>query len=57
VFDDDLSPAQGKNLEKLLNVRVIDRTELILDIFARHAKTQQAKIQVELAQLEYSLPA
>ncbi|HET6349182.1 MAG TPA: GTPase HflX [Candidatus Krumholzibacteria bacterium] len=56
VFDDDLSPAQGKNLEKLLNVRVIDRSELILDIFARHAKTQQAKIQVELAQLEYSLP-
>lgn len=56
IFDDDLSPAQGKNLEKLLNVRVIDRSELILDIFARHAKTQQAKIQVELAQLEYSLP-
>lgn len=56
VFDDDLSPAQAKNLEKLLNVRVIDRTELILDIFARHAKTQQSKIQVELAQLEYSLP-
>jgi GTP-binding protein HflX len=56
VFDDDLSPAQGKNLEKLLNVRVIDRSELILDIFARHAKTQQSKIQVELAQLEYSLP-
>jgi len=56
VFDDDLTPAQGKNLEKLLNVRVIDRSELILDIFARHAKTQQAKIQVELAQLEYSLP-
>jgi GTP-binding protein HflX len=56
IFDDDLSPAQGKNLEKLLNVRVIDRSELILDIFARHAKTQQSKIQVELAQLEYSLP-
>jgi len=56
IFDDDLSPAQGKNLEKLLNVRVIDRSELILDIFSRHAKTQQAKIQVELAQLEYSLP-
>jgi GTP-binding protein HflX len=56
VFDDDLSPAQGKNLEKVLGVRVIDRSELILDIFARHAKTQQAKIQVELAQLEYSLP-
>jgi GTP-binding protein HflX len=56
IFDEDLSPAQGKNLEKILNVRVIDRSELILDIFARHAKTQQAKIQVELAQLEYSLP-
>ncbi len=56
IFDDDLSPGQGKNLEKLLNVRVIDRSELILDIFARHAKTQQAKFQVELAQLEYSLP-
>ncbi len=56
VFDDDLSPAQAKNLEKLLNVRVIDRTELILDIFARHAKSTQSKIQVELAQLEYSLP-
>jgi GTP-binding protein HflX len=56
VFDDDLSPAQVKNLEKVLNVRVIDRTELILDIFARHAKSQQSKIQVELAQLEYSLP-
>lgn len=56
VFDDDLSPAQAKNLEKILNVRVIDRTELILDIFARHAKTTQSRIQVELAQLEYSLP-
>lgn len=56
VFDDDLSPAQAKNLEKLLGVRTIDRTELILDIFARHAKTTQSKIQVELAQLEYSLP-
>ncbi|MDH4037478.1 MAG: GTPase HflX [Candidatus Krumholzibacteria bacterium] len=56
VFDDDLSPAQAKNLEKILNVRVIDRTELILDIFARHAKSTQSKIQVELAQLEYSLP-
>jgi GTP-binding protein HflX len=56
VFDDDLSPAQAKNLEKILNVRVIDRTELILDIFARHAKSTQSRIQVELAQLEYSLP-
>lgn len=56
IFDDDLAPAQAKNLEKRLNLRCIDRTELILDIFARHAKTQQSKIQVELAQLEYSLP-
>jgi len=56
VFDDDLTPAQAKNLEKILNVRTIDRTEMILDIFARGAKTQQSKIQVELAQLEYSLP-
>jgi GTP-binding protein HflX len=56
VFDSDLSPAQSRNLEKILNVNVIDRTELILDIFARHAKSQQAKIQVELAQLVYTLP-
>jgi GTP-binding protein HflX len=56
VFDSDLSPAQARNLEKILNINVIDRTELILDIFARHAKTQQAKTQVELAQLIYTLP-
>ena len=56
IFDSDLSPAQARNLEKILNINVIDRTELILDIFARHAKTQQAKIQVELAQLIYTLP-
>ncbi len=56
VFDSDLSPAQSRNLEKILNLNVIDRTELILDIFARHAKSQQAKIQVELAQLVYTLP-
>jgi len=56
IFDADLSPAQARNLEKILNINVIDRTELILDIFARHAKTQQAKIQVELAQLIYTLP-
>ena len=49
IFDSDLSPAQARNLEKILNINVIDRTELILDIFSRHAKTQQAKIQVELA--------
>jgi GTP-binding protein HflX len=56
VFDSDLSPAQSRNLEKVLGLNVIDRTELILDIFARHAKSQQAKIQVELAQLVYALP-
>lgn len=56
VFDCDLSPAQARNLEKILGINVIDRTELILDIFARHAKTQQAKTQVELAQLIYLLP-
>jgi len=56
IFDCDLSPAQARNLERILNINVIDRTELILDIFARHAKTLQAKIQVELAQLTYSLP-
>ncbi len=51
-----LFPAQARNLEKILNINIIDRTELILDIFARRAKTQQAKIQVELAQLTYTLP-
>ncbi len=56
IFDSDLSPAQARNLEKILGVNVIDRTELILDIFARHAKTRQARIQVELAQLAYTLP-
>lgn len=56
IFDSDLSPAQANNLEKILGVNVIDRTELILDIFARHAKTQQSKVQVELAQLIYTLP-
>jgi len=56
VFDSDLSPAQARNVEKILGINVIDRTELILDIFARHAKTQQAKTQVELAQLIYTLP-
>jgi GTP-binding protein HflX len=56
IFDSDLSPAQARNIEKMLGINVIDRTELILDIFARHAKTQQAKTQVELAQLIYTLP-
>jgi GTP-binding protein HflX len=56
IFDNDLSPAQARNLEEILGINVIDRTELILDIFARHAKSQQAKIQVELARLVYTLP-
>jgi GTP-binding protein HflX len=53
VFDDELTPTQQRNLEDQLDVRVIDRTALILDIFAIHARTAEAKIQVELAQLEY----
>ncbi len=56
IFDDELTPAQGKNLEDLLDVRVLDRTELILDIFATRARTNEAQLQVELAQLEYLLP-
>ena len=56
IFDDDLSPAQIRNLEKALGLKVIDRSELILDIFARRARTREARLQVELAQLEYSLP-
>jgi len=56
IFDDDLSPAQARNIEKILEVNVIDRTELILDIFARRARTRQARIQVEIAQLNYALP-
>ena len=56
VFDDELSPAQGKNLEKELDTRIMDRAELILDIFAARAKSKEAKLQVELAQLEYLLP-
>jgi GTP-binding protein HflX len=56
VFDNDLTPAQTRNLEKALNVKVIDRSELILDIFATTARTHEARLAVELAQLEYSLP-
>ena len=56
VFDEELSPAQGKNLEDLLGVRVIDRSELILDIFATRARSREARMQVELAQLVYLLP-
>lgn len=56
VFDRELSPTQVRNLERQIGVRVIDRTELILDIFAQRAQSQAGKLQVELAQLEYSLP-
>ena len=56
IFDDELSPAQGKNLEEEIGKRVIDRAELILDIFATRARSAEARMQVELAQLEYSLP-
>lgn len=56
IFDDDLSPAQVKNLEKMVNRKVIDRSELILDIFAKRARTRESRLQVELAQLEYTLP-
>src|SRR5579864_8908284 len=56
IFDNDLTPAQVRNLEKSLNVKVIDRSELILDIFATRARSTEARMQVELAQLEYALP-
>ena len=56
IFDDELSPSQGKNIEDAVGQRVVDRAELILDIFATRARTAEAKMQVELAQLEYMLP-
>ncbi|HKR63187.1 MAG TPA: GTPase HflX [Thermoanaerobaculia bacterium] len=56
LFDDDLSPAQVRNLEKIIGVQVIDRSGRILDIFSRRARTREARTQVELAQLEYMLP-
>ena len=56
LFDHDLTPSQQRNIEKEVKVRVIDRTQLILDIFARHARTREGQLQVELAQLEYMLP-
>lgn len=56
IFDDDLSPVQARNLERAFGCKVVDRTELILQIFAIRAKSSQAKMQVELAQLEYLLP-
>ena len=56
IFDNDLSPRQIRELEEIIKVKVLDRSELILDIFATRAKTRQAKLQVELAQLEYTYP-
>ena len=56
IFDNELSAGQVRNLEKTLKVKVLDRTELILDIFATHAQTYESRLAVELAQLEYSLP-
>ncbi len=56
LFDHDLSPSQQRNIEKIVKRRVIDRTQLILDIFARHARTREGQLQVELAQLQYMLP-
>jgi len=56
LFDHDLSPSQQRNIEKIIQRRVIDRTQLILDIFARHARTREGQLQVELAQLQYLMP-
>src|ERR1043165_5599460 len=56
IFDDELSPAQGRNLEKLTSRKVLDRTQLILDIFAQRARSREGRLQIELAQLHYLLP-
>ena len=56
IFDDDLSPAQSRNLEKIFNCKIMDRTALILEIFSQRARTREGKLQIELAQLEYLLP-
>jgi GTP-binding protein HflX len=56
IFDDELSPAQSRNLEKVFNCKILDRTALILDIFARRARTREGKMQIELAQLQHLLP-
>lgn len=56
IFDDELSPAQGRNIEKLVKAKVLDRTQLILDIFARHAATRAGSLQIELARMQYTLP-
>jgi GTP-binding protein HflX len=56
IFDDELSPAQGRNLEEMTSRKVLDRTQLILDIFAQRARTKEGRLQIELAQLQYLLP-
>lgn len=56
IFDDELTPAQQRNIEQAMGIRVLDRTALILDIFAQRARTNEGKLQVELAQLQYTLP-
>ncbi len=56
IFDDELSPAQGRNLEKLTSRKILDRTQLILDIFAQRARSREGRLQIELAQLQYLLP-
>lgn len=56
IFDDELSPAQQRNIESIMGIRILDRTALILDIFAQRARTNEGKLQVELAQLQYTLP-
>jgi GTP-binding protein HflX len=56
IFDEELSPAQQRNLEKEIERKTLDRTQLILDIFARRARTREGRLQVELAQLDYLLP-
>lgn len=56
IFDDELSPAQQRNIESVMGIRILDRTALILDIFAQRARTNEGKLQVELAQLQYTLP-
>ena len=56
IFDDELSPAQTRNLEKIFEIKILDRTALILDIFSQRARTREGKLQIELAQLQHLLP-
>jgi len=56
IFDEELSPSQQRNLEKELGMTVLERREVILDVFARHARTKEAKLQIELASCQYQLP-